>query len=82
MKPEVDITVQLRYWEGRLEGLDEGIKAVGAPEKGKDKAASESSVHLAVERATAGGWVDALRWVLKPGEERGREPKVARETKE
>jgi hypothetical protein len=70
MKPEIDITVQLRYWEGKLEGLDEGIKAVGTPEKSKEKLASDSSVHLAVERATAGGWVDALRWVLKPGDER------------
>jgi len=73
MRSEIEITVQLRYWEGRLEGLEEGIKAVGTLDKTKEKVAPEGAVHLAVEKATAGGWVDALRWVLKPGEETAKE---------
>ncbi len=73
MRSEAEIGVQLRYWEGRLEGLEEGIKAVGTADKAKEKAAPEGAVHLAVEKATSGGWVDALRWVLKPEGEKVKE---------
>lgn len=68
MRSETDITVQLRYWEGRLEGLEEGMKAVGS-DKTKEKTASEAAANLAVQRATSSGWVNALRWVLKSEEE-------------
>ena len=68
MRSENEITVQLRYWEGKLEGLEEGMKALGVTEKGKDKASSGSAAGLAVQRATSGGWVDALRWVIKAEE--------------
>ena len=69
MRSETDITVQLRYWEGRLEGLEEGMKAVGIADKTKEKAAPEAAANLSVQRATSAGWVNALRWVLKPEEE-------------
>ncbi len=69
MRSETEITVQLRYWEGKLEGLEEGMKAVGITEKTKDKMPSEAATNLAVQRATSSGWVNALRWVLKPEEE-------------
>lgn len=65
MKLETEITVQLRYWEGKLEGLLEGIKAVDTLEKTKEKVAAEATVNLAVQKAASTGWVDALRWVLK-----------------
>jgi len=67
MRVEAEITVQLRYWEGRLEGLQEGIKAIDdALGKTKEKVPTEPTLNLAVEKATSSGWVDALRWVLKP----------------
>ena len=73
MRSETEIAVQLRYWEGKLEGLLEGIKAVGTLEKTKEKVQPEATVNLAVQKATSSGWVDALRWVLKPEEEKAKE---------
>ncbi len=68
MRSENEITVQLRYWEGKLEGLEEGMKALGVTDKSKDKVSSVNAAGLAVQRATSGGWVDALRWVIKAEE--------------
>ncbi len=68
MRSENEITVQLRYWEGKLEGLEEGMKALGVADKSKDKVSSVNAAGLAVQRATSGGWVDALRWVIKAEE--------------
>jgi hypothetical protein len=73
MKSEAEIKIQLRYWEGKLEGLEAGIKAVGDLEKTKEKPPAEAAVRLSVEKATTTGWVDGLRWVLKPGEETAKE---------
>ena len=70
MRSEAETGVQLRYWEGRLEGLLEGTKLVDKLDKTKDKVVAEGAVHLAVEKATATGWVEALRWALKPAEEK------------
>ncbi len=67
MRSDNEIMIQLRYWEGRLEGLEEGMKAVVALEKSKEKSPAGAE-NLAVQKATASGWVDALRWVLKPSE--------------
>ena len=69
MRSEAESTVQLRYWEGRLEGLLEGTKIVDKLDKTKDKVVAEGATTLAVEKASANGWVEALRWVLKPAEE-------------
>lgn len=70
MKPETEVKVQLRYWEGKLEGLLEGTKAIESLglEKSKEKVPLDAVTHLAVQKATATGWVDALRWVLKAEE--------------
>jgi hypothetical protein len=46
--------------------LEAGIKAVGDLEKTKEKPPAEAAVRLSVEKATTTGWVDSLRWVLKP----------------
>lgn len=73
MRTEAETGVQLRYWEGRLEGLLEGTKLVDKLDKTKDKVVAEGAVHLAVEKAAASGWVEALRWVLKAAEEKASE---------
>jgi len=68
MRSEAEIMVQLRYWEGKLEGLDEGMKAVDTLSKTKEKTGPDVTVRLAVQKATSAGWVDALRWVVKSEE--------------
>ncbi len=68
MRAEDEVKVQLRYWEGRLEGLLEGSKAIEGIEKSKEKVPVEAVAQLAVQKAMAGGWVDALRWVIKTEE--------------
>jgi len=68
MRSDAETTVQLRYWEGKLEGLLEGVKLVDSLDKTKEKVAAEGALHLAVQKATSEGWVQGLRWVLKSEE--------------
>lgn len=64
MRSEEEIKGQLRYWEGRLDGLLEGTKGAESEQKAKGKVPAQAWTHPAVEKTTAEGWVNALRWVL------------------
>jgi hypothetical protein len=65
MQSQTEIIEQLRYWEGKLEGFDYGMKSLGAQGKSKGKNEPAIPLQLALEKATSSGWVNALRWVLE-----------------